>query len=250
MIGIENKYNGVGKMNSNFKDIKEVFELTAKSEIIKSNLSFDQNYMYALTKENAKKSRNLIENDSKYGESSYKKYYKYLGKKLKDYSKEEIKTILKEIASSNSTRTSNINIDILSDYIFNNKKNFLLNLESGNVEIIDEISSIDGFIRKEKSFASKVCAYLCELEFKKSNFAVNDSVVRTILPYYLNYFEIAKITSKKLGSCPYTEFIDYLDRIKNKLKEDLTFEEIDNIIWYCYKNDSVRIAVATALSKR
>ena len=245
MIGIENKYNGVGKMNSNF-DIKEVFELTAKSEIIKSNLSLDENYMYALTKENAEKAHSLIKNDSKYGESSYKKYYEKLDKKLEDYSKEEIKTILKEIASSNSTHTSNINIDILSDYIFNNKKNFLFKLESGNAEIVDEISFIDGFIRREKSFASKVCAYLCELEFNKSNFAVNDSVVRTILPYYLNNFGIAKTTSKKLENCSYKEFVGYID----KIKEGLSFEEIDNILWYCYKDDSVRIAIATALSKR
>ncbi len=233
-------------MNSNFKEIKEVFELTAKSEIIKINLSLDENYMYALTKENAEKARNLIKNDSKYGESSYKKYYEKLGKKLEDYTKEELKTILKEIASSNSTHTSNINIDILSDYIFNNKKNFLFKLESGNAELVDEISFIDGFIRREKSFASKVCSYLCELEFEESNFAVNDSVVRTILPYYLNYFGIAKVTSKKLGNCSYKEFVGYID----KIKKDLSFEEIDNILWYCYKDDSVRIAIATALSKR
>ncbi len=237
----------------NFKDvnlIEEIFGLTTLKSIKTANLQSDENYMYALTKENAKKSRNLIESDSKYGESSYKKYYKNLGKKLEDYTKEEIKTILKEIASSNSTHTSNINIDILSDYIFNNKKNFLFKLESGNAELVDEISFIDGFIRREKSFASKVCSYLCELEFKKSNFAVNDSVVRTILPYYLNYFGIAKTTSKKLENCSYKKFVGYIDKIKNKLKEDLSFEEIDNILWYCYKDDSVRIAIATALSKR
>lgn len=237
-------------MNSCLKNTEKVFELTEKNEIIKSNLSLDENYMYALTKDNAEKARNLIESDSKYGESSYKEYYEYLDKKLEEYTKEEIKTILRKIASSNSTHTSNENIDILSDYIFNNKKDFLFKLESGSAELVDEISFIGGFIRREKSFASKVCSYLCELEFKKSNFAVNDSVVRTILPYYLNYFGIAKTTSKKLGNCSYKEFIGYIEGIKNELKEDLTFEEIDNILWYCYKNDSVRIAVATALSKR
>lgn len=237
-------------MNSCLKNTEKVFELTVKNEIIKSNLSLDENYMYALTKDNAEKARNLIENDSKYGESSYKKYYEYLDKKLEEYTKEEIKTILRKIASSNSTHTSNENIDILSDYIFNNKKDFLFKLESGSAELVDEISFIDGFIRREKSFASKVCSYLCELEFKKSNFAVNDSVVRTMLPYYLNYFGIAKVTSKKLKNCSYKEFIGYIEGIKNELKEDLTFEEIDNIIWYCYKDDSVRIAIATALSKR
>lgn len=237
-------------MNSCLKNTEKVFELTVKNEIIKSNLSLDENYMYALTKENAKKSRNLIESDSKYGESSYKEYYEYLDKKLEEYTKEEIKTILRKIASSNSTHTSNENIDILSDYIFNNKKDFLFKLESGRAELVDEISFIGGFIRREKSFASKVCSYLCELEFKKSNFAVNDSVVRTMLPYYLNYFGIAKVTSKKLENCSYKEFIGYIEGIKNELKEDLTFGEIDNIIWYCYKDDSVRIAIATALSKR
>lgn len=237
----------------NFKDvnlIEEIFGLTTLKSIKTANLQSDENYMYALTKENAKKARNLIKNDSKYGESSYKKYYEKLGKKLEDYSKEEIKMILKEIASSNSTHTSNINIDILSDYIFNNKKDFLFKLESGSAELVDEISFIDGFIRREKSFASKVCSYLCELEFGKSNFAVNDSVVRTMLPYYLNYFGIAKVTSKKLENCSYKELVGYIDKIKNKLKENLSFEEIDNILWYCYKDDSVRIAIATALSKR
>ena len=237
----------------NFKDvnlIEEIFGLTTLKSIKTANLKSDENYMYALTKENAEKARNLIESDSKYGESSYKKYYEYLDKKLEEYTKEDIKTILRKIASSNSTHTSNENIDILSDYIFNNKKDFLFKLESGSAELVDEISFIGGFIRREKSFASKVCSYLCELEFKKSNFAVNDSVVRTMLPYYLNYFGIAKVTSKKLGNCSYKEFVGYIDKIKNKLKENLSFEEIDNILWYCYKDDSVRIAIATALSKR
>ena len=117
------------------------------------------------------------------------------------------------MARSNSTRSSNENISVMADWVFKNLTQFLKRLENGDATLVDELAAIKGLSRKEKSLSSKICSCLCELEFKQSKFAVNDTVVRRIFPYYFNY------------------------------------TEIDRIIWYCYRKDPVRSEKAVAMSR-
>ena len=95
------------------------------------------------------------------------------------------------VARSNSTRSSNENISVMADWVFKNLTQFLKRLENGDATLVDELAAIKGLSRKEKSLSSKICSYLCELEFKQSKFAVNDTVVRRILPYYFKYYGIS-----------------------------------------------------------
>ncbi len=56
--------------------------------------------------------------------ASYAECYNETGKKLVDYTKDELYRIIKCIAIDNSTRTPNKNIDLFAEYIYNNRSNF------------------------------------------------------------------------------------------------------------------------------
>lgn len=203
--------------------------------------------MIALTPDNAAKALECIKGNKRYEKSSYEEYYNKLNKKLRDYSKEELKNILWCVARSNSTRSSNENISVIADWVFKNLTQFLKRLEKGDTTLVDELTTINGLSRKEKSLSSKICSYLCELEFKQSKFAVNDTVVRRILPYYLNYYGISN-QNKALENYSYSEIIAFIDKIAVNLPRKMNYTEIDQIIWYCYRNDPVRSQIAVALA--
>lgn len=225
---------------------KVLVSITTPQDVMDTDFMLDENYMYKLTKYNAKKAYDLIKKH--YNDSSYEVYYNIekREKSLEKYDKYELTILLKKIAVSNSTRTPNSNIEILADYIIKNRKEVLKRIKFGDIELVDELTYIDGFSRREKSFASKVCSYLCKLEFEQSKFPINDNVVRTILPYYLNYYGV-EIPKKKLEECSYKELKILVDRLNKELPESMKYDEIDNIIWYCYKDDSVRTVIATHL---
>lgn len=230
-----------------FNSIEQLITLTTPDDIKNAGFKLDENYMIALTPDNAAKALECIKGNKRYEKSSYEVYYNKLGKSLRDYSKEELKNILWCVARSNSTRSSNENISVIADWIFKNLTQFLKRLENGDTTLIDELATIKGLSRKEKSLSSKICAYLCELEFKQSKFAVNDTVVRRILPYYLNYYGIST-ENKALENYSYSEIIALIDKIIENLSEKMNYTEIDQIIWYCYRNDPVRSQIAVALA--
>ena len=230
------------------KSIEQLVTLTTPTDIKNVGFKLDENYMIALTPENAAKAFECIKGSKLYEKSSYEEYYNELNKELRDYSREEIKNILWCIARSNSTRSSNENISIITDWIFKNLTRFLKRLENGDATLVDELATINGLSRKEKSLSSKICSYLCELEFKQSKFAVNDTVVRRILPYYFKYYGI-NTQNKALEKYSYSEIMALIDKIAEKLPEKMNYTEIDRIIWYCYRNDPVMSEIAVAMSR-
>ena len=230
------------------KSIEQLVTLTTPTDIKNVGFKLDENYMIALTPENAAKAFECIKGNKLYEKSSYEEYYNELNKELRDYSREEIKNILWCIARSNSTRSSNENISIITDWIFKNLTRFLKRLENGDATLVDELATINGLSRKEKSLSSKICSYLCELEFKQSKFAVNDTVVRRILPYYFKYYGI-NTQNKALEKYSYSEIMEIIYKIAEKLPEKMNYTEIDRIIWYCYRNDPVRSEIAVAMSR-
>ena len=168
----------------------EIVSLSTPSDIRAADFALDENYMYALTRENSDKALACIHTSARYRKSPYEDYYKQRGKSLADYTEEEIRTIVKQIANSNSTRTPNCSIDIIAAYMAKNLTGFLQRLHSGDVQLVEELGYLDGFPRHENSLASKICSYLSRLEYKKSQYVISDSVVREILPYYLKYYGI------------------------------------------------------------
>lgn len=230
-----------------FNSIEQLITLTTPDDIKNAGFKLDENYMIALTPDNAAKALECIKGNKRYEKSSYEVYYNKLGKSLRDYSKEELKNILWCVARSNSTRSSNENISVIADWVFKNLTQFLKMLEKGDTTLIEELATIKELSRKEKSLSSKICTYLCELEFKQSKFAVNDTVVRRILPYYLNYYGIST-ENKALENYSYSEIIALIDKIAVNLPPKMNYTEIDQIIWYCYRNDPVRSQIAVALA--
>lgn len=232
----------------NIKSIEQLVTLTTPTDIKNVGFKLDENYMIALTPENAAKAFECIKGNKLYEKPSYEEYYNELNKKLRDYSREEIKNILWCVARSNSTRSSNKNISVMADWVFKNLTQFLKRLENGDATLVDELAAIKVLSRKEKSLSSKICSYLCELEFKQSKFAVNDTVVRRILPYYFKYYEVSA-ENKALEKYSYSEIMALIDKIAEKLPEKMNYTEIDRIIWYCYRKDPVRSEIAVALSR-
>ena len=118
---------------------------------------------------------------------------------------------------------------------------------TGDTSLVDELTAINGLSRKERSLSSKICVYLSELEYGKIKFAVNDSVVRKILPYYLHYYNVCQ---KKgiLDNRSYSEITGLIDKIIGNLPRKLDYAEIDRIIWYCYKSDPVRTSISISLN--
>lgn len=231
-----------------FDSIEQLITLTTPDDIKDAGFRLDENYMIALTPDNAAKAFECIKGNKLYEKSSYEEYYNQLNKKLRDYSREELKNILWRVARSNSTRSSNENISVMADWVFKNLTQFLKRLENGDAALVDELAVIKGLSRKEKSLSSKICSYLCELEFKQSKFAVNDTVVRRILPYYFKYHGIST-ENKTLEKYSYSEIMALIDKIAEKLPEKMNYTEIDRIIWYCYRNDPVRSEIAVAMSR-
>ena len=152
------------------------------------------------------------------------------------------------VARSNSTRSSNENISVMADWVFKNLTQFLKRLENGDATLVDELAAIKGLSRKEKSLSSKICSCLCELEFKQSKFAVNETGVRRIFPYYFKYYGISA-ENKALEKYSYNEIMTLIDKIAEKLPEKMNYTEIDRIIWYCYRKDPVRSEKAVAMSR-
>ena len=51
---------------------------------------------------------------------------------------------------------------------------------------------------------------------------------------------------KKLEKCSYVELVGLIKELKSKLPDGMGY---DHIIWYCYRNDPLRAAIAAALAK-
>lgn len=229
------------------KTAEEVLSLSTPKNIKNADFVFDENEMYSLTKENAEKAAACIKEDKHYKSPSYKEYYENCGKSLKDYFYDEVYGILKRISSANSTRTPNKDICVIAEYILNNRTVFLSRLNRGDVGLVEELAEIEGLKRREFSLASKICEYLSELEFGKAQYVISDSVVRRILPYYLAYYDIPCKKGLSVENISYSELVDLIFELLQKIPEKLDCRELDRILWYCYKNDSVRCAVACSL---
>lgn len=239
-------------LEKNCESLKEFVQLSTPENIKEQDFELDNNYMIKLTKENAKKARTCIRNDARYKKSSYEEYYEALGKKLTDYSLDELEKIIGYIATANSTRSPKESICALAKYIYANRNTFLKKLECGDISIIEELENVKT-PRHEKSLISKICRYLCELEFEKINFIINDNVVRSILPYYLDFYDVDKSLWTKKGeiiefdNLPYSKLHNLIEEVRNSVFENLTLGNIDDILWYCYKNDNVRTSIAQGI---
>lgn len=102
-----------------------------------------------------------------------------------------------------------------------------------------------------------------------SCFCINDSVIRNVLPYYLAYYHVENISDGKDEAWEQTtasgrkvisfEAADYsllaryftqlLEKVNKNSTKRFSVSELDSLLWYGYRNDSVRQEMARALAK-
>lgn len=227
--------------------------LTTPDDVNNGNLSLDANGMVLITKENSTKVENMIKGNPKYSTPKAKTYFNS-NPNPKSYTLNQWIDFINQIARDNSTRTSAKDITVLAQYIHDNSSYVLDKIETSDYSIVDELSNLKkrGATRLEPSLASKICRYLDEWHFNHDFFTINDSVVRFMLPYYYLYNVIDSKITVNVEKCDFKTFMSIYNQLFDKIKESepqLTRHEMDHIIWYVYRNDSVRKAIAAALIK-
>ena len=169
---------------------------------------------------------------------------KYEGKKISGFDKWE--GFVRNINSENSTRASNATIEELAKLLYENYEG--KSFSTSDIDIIIDALYVKCSSRIERSLVSKVVKYYELYINKNESLSVNDSVIRAILPYYLKYYKISEYCEN--SKYPTDEKMQYIDlhKMMNAISEKagISIHKIDQIIWYCYKSDDVRRAVAKA----
>lgn len=217
------------------------------------NLELDEFFLVKLNKYNSNIIEGALKEDPQYNKNIAKNAF---DKSIKDndFSKEAYEEIIRGIASENSTRTPKKSISLLAIYLSDPKNDFLNRLNEGNPKLVDDIVFYlnKNHVRKDKSLASKICRYLNEWMFHKDDYTINDSIVRQVLPYYIVYYYgdegFIEAWLLKEDDLTYVEFFNIFEKVRSKVPE-LNRHELDHLLWYSYKNDNVRRAIASSLAE-
>ncbi len=237
---------------SNYKSMLSLKGGDTSFDTKTKGLDVDQEYVVLITKQNANtcKKRNDMY-DAKFTKKIYE-YYKMKNKSLKLTGANAEVPVLDMIIMIDYENSANIwrfknkrhYIHSMVQFIINDKNHFWDRLGNGDVELVDELVQSCGVGEKKgpKSLASKICKYLSEIIYSKDNYYINDSVIRSVLPYYLNYYKLQTTSNSKnfFDNLSYAELFNLLEKIKveqEKKSENkgLTRADIDTIMWYCYR---------------
>ena len=232
-----NKSKGYTKINFISPILKKLID--------DKELEFDNSSnIVLLTKNNADIIEKTIKDDND--------YYPFFSQIFKSFSINDIKNnnnkalfaCIREIDRDNSTNVWRYksNRDAFCkviDYMAKNTENFWDKLEKGQKNLPDTLVEQGG----TKSLSSKICKYLSEELYKKDNYYINDSVIRAVLLFYLDYYKVSHDSIQSIngvGKISYTHLFDLLEQLNYKVKEkhgvELTKNELDHILWYCYKS--------------
>ena len=228
---------------------KELIFYTTKREF--SSLDLDNNKLVALTLRNANAIEALIEQDSNYPPNA-KRTFDQIGKNA-NFSLDDFRKIIYQIADDNSTHTATPSREAIARYIYSPTTRFLERLGKPDYSLVDDINDYvfanvtlpSGRKAHVLSLSSKLCRYLEEWLWGNDNFAVYDSVVRNLLPYYIKQRGLTLTVN--LGKSTYQQFMEEFNKISNGNK--VRKHSIGHIIWYSYKDDPIRTAIGIALGK-
>ncbi|MBE5845141.1 MAG: hypothetical protein E7302_13375 [Butyrivibrio sp.] len=88
--------------------------------------------------------------------------------------------------------------------------------------------------RKNISFASKFCHYMCfylfEGKAEQDNYSIYDSVVASALPKYQNFYKCDMALKKK--DFNYVDYIRTIDGIIEKSGSNISRNGFDHLLWY------------------
>ena len=212
-------------------------------------LDLDRNKQLAFTKKNINLICFAINIDSNYRIADSSILIREFGKKRNVECLEEI------IEKINKENMTHLKVNRADKEIKNFMKKFepaelITRLSDADDELVKEIASASKF-RNNFSFASKFCAFMCrglfEGEAKADNYAIYDSVLANVLPYYawvyLKEDHLARTNSKIEAEFKdandYQGYKQLIDSIRGNIKKITGFEisrkDFDQMLWYYYK---------------
>lgn len=223
-----------------------------------------QDGLVLLTKANAAKIEAMIHLNPRYGKTVDKTNTNsamYSINELKNneklYDQNHIQEIIKRINRENSTRLSEEETAELAARVISSNKTFKKlkeNLKKKDYSLIDVLADSvttktkTGKDRRRKnfSFATKFCHYMCfylfEREEAQDNYSIYDNIVINVLPDYMKKGEKALTPFNKYNkgkpSDYYKEYQSIIDIILEYNKEKISRNAFDHIMWYYTKTQT------------
>jgi len=154
-----------------------------------------------------------------------------------------ISMIVSSVDSENSTHINadRVGRDEIANRIINyGHQKMVDDLKAGNLSVYDEIRRVTNSgkkpCRENVSFASKFCHYMCFYIFEglpeQDNYSIHDSVVKKVLPKYLDLY---KIPYKPADIEDYASFRKLVDDVISKSGSGISRNGFDHLLWYYYK---------------
>lgn len=226
-------------------------ENVAKIEFI---LTIDSSYNGDDKPRNNKKGKEVFEGSSTYWLEKMKEVV--IDKKA--VKRTEYEKIVKKVVTSldreNSTHleTDGVGcIELTKRICEMTQSDLVMDLYSGGYELYERLAektnpSESGKTgRKNLSFASKFCHYACYAFFtdeKRDNYSIADSVIKRMIPIYMNYFGMEEPSKKALDD--YQVFQKCVNKLIAKSNNEISRNGFDHLIWYCYKGQNWKLAYA------
>ncbi len=162
-----------------------------------------------------------------------------------DYSYEQV--IRGAVASVDRENSTHLNADscgrdeIIKRILSLTKKELLICLSQPDYEdlklvrLIAKMTSAEKRARTNWSFASKFCHYACFFLFdgmtSQDNYSIYDSILRSVLPDYLEYYGIKEI----FDLSDYKQYQQAIDRIREASGIEISRNGFDHLLWYYHK---------------
>ena len=165
--------------------------------------------------------------------------------KPSDYSyKDLIRHAVEAVDRENSTHLNSDNCgrEEISERIYRLKRQeFLACLKDPSyknmklIRLISRRTSAPERARENLSFASKFCHYACFNIYEgtkyQDNYSIYDNILKSVLPWYLDYFSIEEDYDLK-------EYVDYrkaIDDIRSASGVEISRNGFDHLLWYYHK---------------
>lgn len=227
------------KLNSDYPDLVEISEdNVARVEAI---LRIDSGFRKATDIENPGSSASSIMMFKQSWKSKNSSNYPCLIKQIVERLDSENKTHLNSDGVGRSEITDRINaigMDALVEELKNPEENNykLIKILAEGTHPTGKSKNGKAYkSRRNLSFASKFCHYMCFFLFmgerEQDNFSIYDSVVSAIIPRYLNYYG----SNMALRKNNYVDYIRAIDEIILRSGSRISRNGLDHLLWFYHK---------------
>lgn len=212
-------------------------------------LDFDDNFLPIINKRNADICNGLIDNDKKYNSKDPQHIFygiKTSCPSLKNVPQSEWGKLIREIRNINHTRTSNKAVNAFARYLSMNSK-IIDDIINGRNNAVDDILTYlkGNTLPIPISLASKVCKwiYRWNKNGRKDAYAIYDSIVKSVIPYYAKHFGVTINHLKDLD-----DYVKYDKIVKDISKiSKVSLHDLDRILWYFFKSNPIQREIAIKL---